>query len=71
MEFIGYVNEKPSLVDGVLCFENGDYRMMDKAGDYVYATAFGNYKQNVISIDKHVTREELSPIEVLVTPCDE
>jgi hypothetical protein len=38
MEFIGYVNEKPSLVDGVLCFENGDYRMMDKAGDYVYAT---------------------------------
>jgi len=25
----------------------------------------------MISIDKHVTREELSPIEVLVTPCDE
>ena len=44
--------------------------MMDKAGDHVYATAFGNYKQN-ISIDKHVTREELSPLEVLVTPCDE
>jgi len=35
--------------------------MMDKAGDHVYATAFGNYKQNMISIDKHVTREELSP----------
>jgi hypothetical protein len=45
--------------------------MMDKAGDHVYATAFGNYKQNMISIDKHVTREELSPIEVFVTPCDE
>ena len=24
-----------------------------------------------VSIDKHVTREELSPIEVLVTPCVE
>jgi len=45
--------------------------MMDKAGDHVYVTAFGNYKQNMISIDKHVTREELSPLEVLVTPCDE
>jgi len=44
--------------------------MMDKAGDHVYVTAFGNYKQNMISIDKHV-REELSPLEVLVTPCDE
>jgi hypothetical protein len=45
--------------------------MMDKAGDHVFTTAFGNYQQNMISIDKHVMREELSPIEVLVTPCDE
>ena len=38
MEFIDYINETPSLVDGVSCIENGDYRMMDKAGDHVYAT---------------------------------
>ena len=62
MEFIGYVNETPSLVDGVLCFENGDYRMMDKAVDYLCNRHSGIISKMWISIGKHFSERRTAPI---------
>ena len=74
LEFIGYINGTPSLDDGVSCFENGGYRLINKAGDYVHATGISELLAKCgFSIDKHFSERRKDSIILLclVTPCAE
>jgi hypothetical protein len=71
LEFIGYINGTPSLDGGVSCFENGGYRLINKAGDYVHATGISELLVKCgFSIDKNFSERRKDSILLLclVTP---
>ena len=63
LEFIDYNNGTPSLDGGVSCFENGGYRMINKARNYVHATGISELLAKCgFSIDKHFSERRNASI---------